>query len=364
MNMSDTVSQESLNNKLIELVKNNNTPDIFDFFKKGASANRFDGGSILLHIAAQNPKDDPNMTLTLLAHQIPIDALDKNYDTALHIAARNLNQAIAINLIANKADTTIKNKQGELASDLVHRMLIIKNFNTALSDYQNASSEKTKNKQIIMIKSLIELSKNITTVDKISLPFANSLLHIHQSAWAEQPTCPLIELLLENGAHIDAISESDSALHNAASNTTSNTFELILKYVKRDDQINLRNNYGNTLLHVAVLARKKSNLKQLLKRGAMINLTNKDGDTPLHLALWKQFVSPSKINQKIINHLLNHGPILSVKNNDGKTPLGSIERTESTGIFDSINNKTLNYQNKLIIKRLKEMEKKQSETPK
>lgn len=363
MNMSDTSSQESLNNKLIELVKSNNTSDIFDFLKKGASANRFDGGSTLLHIAAQNPKDDPCMTFILLAHQVPIDTLDKNYDTALHIAARNLNQAIVFNLIANKTDTTIKNKHGELASDLVHRMLIIKNFNTAVSDYQNACSEKTRNKQIIMIRSLIELSKNITTVDKTSLPFADSLLLIDLSAWKEKSTLPLIELLLDNGAKLDVISaKHNSPLHIAATCAIPETFELILKYTKNDTQINLRNNDGNTPVHVAVYSQQKNVLKQLLKRGAQINLTNNQKNTPLHLALAEYLLAPSECKVKIINHILDKQPILSIKNEDGKTPLNLIEKPLSIkeiGIFQTFANKASNYCHKDLIDRLKKMEDKQ-----
>jgi hypothetical protein len=74
------------------------------------------GNTILHHSVA---KDDTTFTEHLMQY-IDVKIIDKqnnNGDTALHVAVKHRNEAIADILIANGADVTIKNNNGEYVAD-------------------------------------------------------------------------------------------------------------------------------------------------------------------------------------------------------------------------------------------------------
>ena len=78
----------------------------------------------------------------------------------------------------------------------------------------------------------------------------------------------------------------------------------------------VRNNYGFTSLHLAIMRTSFSVklIDQLLAKGVDINIKDDKGNSSLHLAI--QFS-----NLEALNALINHGADLSITNNEGKSPL-------------------------------------------
>ena len=79
-------------------------------------------------------------------------------------------------------------------------------------------------------------------------------------------------------------------------------------------KINIRNNEGSSLLHLALNSVNQDFAKFLIKKGVKLNLQNNDGDTPLHFAL--------KSNMLDITKLLEEKNVkLDLQNKDGDSPL-------------------------------------------
>lgn len=80
--------------------------------------------------------------------------------------------------------------------------------------------------------------------------------------------------------------------------------------------INNINEYGTTLLHLAVDKHDTRAVKFLLEHGAYLSTQDNDGQTPLHLAVFEN-------NIEIVKLILEFGDkkILNIKNNKGRTPL-------------------------------------------
>ena len=72
--------------------------------------------------------------------------------------------------------------------------------------------------------------------------------------------------------------------------------------------------YGNTLLHQAIILGETSYARSLIYRGADLNLKNKIGLSPLHLAVFLN-------NREEVTDLLKRGSNVNLKGNEGYTPL-------------------------------------------
>jgi len=72
---------------------------------------------------------------------------------------------------------------------------------------------------------------------------------------------------------------------------------------------------GNSFLHKAVIGGYEDFVRYFLEKKSNINLKNNDGNTPLHLALYNK-----KKNPKIIDILMEYKPKLDLKNNKGEIP--------------------------------------------
>ena len=79
----------------------------------------------------------------------------------------------------------------------------------------------------------------------------------------------------------------------------------------RPKAINIRNNEGQTLLHLASTRHNLWIAKYLLRHGADVNARDNQGNTPLHYAGYKD----------MRDELLKHGADVSITNHDGQTPI-------------------------------------------
>lgn len=148
--------------------------------------------------------------------------------------------------------------------------------------------------------------------------YGSTPLH-YAAAEGHKDTVAIIQLLLANGADVNAIAKCDgmTPLHKAVIRGVEKNVEVLL--VNGAD-VKVQDNEQHTPLHYTVLNREDESsisiIKRLLANGADINATDKDGDTLLHLAIQRNCT-------KIIQLLLNKkdsGIRINIKNNDHKTP--------------------------------------------
>ena len=101
------------------------------------------------------------------------------------------------------------------------------------------------------------------------------------------------------------------------------TPETIADYVAKGADVNARNEWGATPLHVAGASNAPPEVFDVLVRlGADVNAKNENGSTPLHRAA---ALNP---NPEVIDALLDAGANAKLRDNDGKLPADSAAENE------------------------------------
>jgi serine/threonine protein kinase len=187
-----------------------------------------------------------------------VNIKDKYYQqTPLHFAhSRPLK--IVEYLIAKGADVNARNSDGKTPLDVVFKAFV--------------SVPKLNNEQISLIKLL--LKNRAKTTSKV----AETLLH-------QVKSIQLAKIIITNGVNVNAKDE-----------------------------------YGNTPLHMAVYNENYELIDLLIRKGANINLLNKERKVPLHLAM--DIGTPdSKNNTKLAAFLINRGASLKIYHPVGNSNL-------------------------------------------
>jgi cytohesin len=132
---------------------------------------------------------------------------------------------------------------------------------------------------------------------------------------------PALELLLDNGAQVNARDDSGvTALMEAANFNRSGAVKLLLDH---GAQVNARSNYGLTPLTIATSptarsrfsVRKLAVVKLLLEGGAEVDGRDSNGRTPLALSAGRSYTPD------IVALLLDHGAKVNAPDRNGVTPL-------------------------------------------
>ncbi|XP_031352819.1 uncharacterized protein LOC116177831 isoform X2 [Photinus pyralis] len=113
-----------------------------------------------------------------------------------------------------------------------------------------------------------------------------------------------------------------------------NGFIISSCYTTTNNYINLRDNSGNTPLHLAVRRGAFQLVESLLRIGADVNCTDYQGNTPLHLAVGR--VSADK--KIIVQMLLAHEASVEVPNKYGETPLIIAIKNSNTDVVEGLIN--------------------------
>ena len=128
----------------------------------------------------------------------------------------------------------------------------------------------------------------------------------------------LIELLIENGADVNAKSRNDDGMtpfHWACKECKLEAANFIIKH---GANVNTSNNDGNTPLHDSCRIGHVELSKYLIDSGADVNARNIKGQTPLHLVSQYDYDDD---RAEIIQLLHCHGADLAATTKRGSTPL-------------------------------------------
>ena len=132
---------------LLEAVKNDNTEIVNILIGKGTvNLNVQDPETKKAPIHLANEK----VAGFLIANGADIDIQDKNYETSLHMAARNGNKELALILIRNGANAELENEGGKTAQEIANQN---QNFDIAEMIIREKTMKKIKQKFNIVSKS-------------------------------------------------------------------------------------------------------------------------------------------------------------------------------------------------------------------
>lgn len=148
---------------------------------------------------------------------------------------------------------------------------------------------------------------------------------LHYAAITGSPDC--INLLIRNGAQVNAGIENKSALFYAVQKNHIKCVNILLQY-GANPNISFMNN--DSPLHVAAEMGFIQCLKSLLSHGANVNsIAGSKRNAPLHLAAEDDFVEGVKL-------LLDHGANVNIRNADQQTPLHIACLAQSVETVDTL----------------------------
>ena len=119
---------------------------------------------------------------------------------------------------------------------------------------------------------------------------------------------------------------TDSEGNTLLSIACNNGYNKIVKFLLRNgSDVNTKNNEGDSPLHMSCMSGYHRVVKTLIKNGADINSKNLKGETPLHIS--------SYVNElKITKILMENGADINAKNNIGETSFLMACYVENLGV--------------------------------
>jgi hypothetical protein len=152
-------------------------------------------------------------------------------------------------------------------------------------------------------------SKKPVTDEKIITPDYDKLL----AEAIERKDSILFRESIQNGAKCEIKGIDGGNIFHIIDKTMAN--ERLISVLKDIGiSINEADNYGNSPLHVALLAGESEYARSLINQGADLNIKNNLELSPLHLAVFLN-------NDEVTQHLINNGAEINIKGNSGYTPL-------------------------------------------
>ena len=273
-----------------------------------------------LHYAVINQKKD--IAELLLSHQADVNAEDKFGDTPLlllfeinQIFPKNINLKL---LEIYEVDIKDINAKSELMRFSLIKLLVEKGTNIDIKNYQGYAPLHLAVKQ--HHKDVVEyLIKKGAKIDIRTEKNADTPLML---AVKETVGIPIVQLLIANGADVNAKGNAGNTPLHIASMNTGETRDMIQFLVKSGADINAKANNGETPLHNSIKLG-KNRVEVLVKLGADVNARDSQGETPLHTAIrhWINNQNEQDSTMDSIRYLVKSGADVNAKNNDGLTPL-------------------------------------------
>ena len=353
---------ERLNSELLFAIIDNDINAITRLINDGANVNFRDNfGNTLLHYAIQE-----ETIKVLIKAGTDVNARNIFGNTPLHYdSRRSMHYEKVLSLVKAKADVNIRNNIGKTSLDYVHHVAAHNALIKAGALTSNELLQKEGQVESNFELSFAVIGMDIETVVKLLATepnvnirdiFGKTLLHYavkpaHQfNSNSMKRHKKFVEILIAAGVDINARDNttgktsmdidteygySSDVLRGAGALTSdellqqelnsellfaviNNDIEVVKRLINDEANVNIRDNFGNTLLHYA---KNTTVIRTLKEAGVDVNTKNKFGNTPLHSNSQGHIYSIENEKIKKVLALIEAGAEVNVKNDDGKTPL-------------------------------------------
>ncbi|XP_023316500.1 ankyrin-1-like isoform X1 [Trichogramma pretiosum] len=265
-----------------------------------------------LHIVCKISSDPYDLAKMLFERSdkkyqpLDINAQNEFGQTPLHLALANGHMRLSELMLRNGSDPNSANRWG---STPLHTICMTKNDDEELA------------------RMLFELSDGKYHPVKIDTRNHKGQTPLHLALLNENQR--ITELLLRAGADPNIVNEDRTHPLHIICKTFwyVDMIELFFKISKEANQsrvveVDARDMFGNTPLHLALRNWVSRDAASLLKRGANPNLTNTEGSTPLHMICENPKIQTSFVKTFFeINDANNQTVQVDAKDNRGNTPL-------------------------------------------
>ncbi|BAY86527.1 serine/threonine protein kinase [Calothrix parasitica NIES-267] len=288
---------------------------------KGADVNRkINYAQTPLHYAVINQRKD--IVELLLSHQAGVNAEDKFGYTPLlllfEIHRKNSNDLNIQLLNDYRVDVRYINAKSKRLRLPLMKLLVEKGANINIQNYQGYAplhlAVKQNDREIVKYLIRKKAKVDIRTKNNAETPL--------MLAAKETAEIPIVKILTDNGADVNAKeSDGNTPLHIASMNTQKSK-DIIRLLVKSGANINAKANNGKTPLHNAIKVG-KNRVKVLVDLGANVNAKDYKGETPIHTAI-RHWINNRNEQDSIMNsirYLVKSGANINAKNNNGLTLL-------------------------------------------
>ncbi|GBN14582.1 Serine/threonine-protein phosphatase 6 regulatory ankyrin repeat subunit B [Araneus ventricosus] len=266
-------------------------------------------GSAPLHLAVI--KGNAKVIDVLLKYVRKPNILDKNKFRPLHLAVL-YNQIGAIRKIGKLKGAKISylNRDGDGALHLATKLRNLEAIEALLDSKANVNVKNSKGfspMHLAVIYRKLSATKIIARIDEANR-FKNTPIHVSEA----QKNIPALRLLCRSKANVNIKNVyGDSILHSVIMTDCEDEVKMLLDLGAK---INVRNqSSGVTPLHVAVCYGNKDIIEMLLRYGADIHSLDGSGDMPIHSAA--KFCSSVGIEA-----MIKHGEDLSLRDRSDLTP--------------------------------------------
>ncbi|QEN06050.1 hypothetical protein EW093_15585 [Thiospirochaeta perfilievii] len=257
---------------------------------------RYDFNKTALHIASEN--GHYGFAALFIEKGVNLELKDRPGNTALHGAVVNNNFKIIELLINSGADIDARDFNNNTP---LHLSLAF-SYSDQIPSY------------------LIKKGADIDAKDN----FGNTPLHLTLSLKLDSS---IAKLLINNGADVTVRNKAGNTPLTEAVNKNNKSIALLL--LEKDAEIYAKNDKGESPLTLGI--KKGEVVLEWLMNNNNINFKNNDGDTPLIIAIRE------KADSKIIEFLIKKGAKVDTRNKSGSTPLHEAIMVGNSDIINLLN---------------------------